>query len=1641
MIDKFKFFLFLALFFVLCSGDLRAIARHNHAMAVLPDGNFISCGGIDAGGVNARNDCDLYDTKTNAVTNPAFGGARAYHTLTVLSDGRVLAAGGITIVGGAPLRTAAVFNGTAWAAINGGADVMMSARANHTATLITRGADAGNVLICGGQTTAVYPGSITNTCEIFITTAAASPWFKTTTAMSTSRMAHTSTLLNNGKILLSGGINSSGYYMSTQEMYDNITRTFWPAAALTEARAYHNAVGLNNGSVLIIGGYNPTNLADKFSEDLPAVQVRQNQGTQGYLESMELFSANGARMAIGGEEYYVMPYRISRNSAILLPDGKVDMIGGYGNIPVSYFEMTPEVDEGSYLNVSSVFTGQATGIRTANLTGGAVSFEVDTNLSRAVTARIVEGDMFFSNPTDPTQPAFSMSNIEAYNLGNSTAVIDGDWIGTEHGGRFLNTVTLSNLGQISPSAYVKFTPVDTTATNAILDAGTINFTPSPLALAQSGLLLNSSSITVDLVFKIPGIYAQGGVTVTGTVTVRSANIAYTNLSTPTIRASIAIGGAGGIDSGYGNVVNAPVTAAYENGVLVGVVTVNNVVITGLEGDITNNSENDTLDSGLDVSDQLLQNLNIEFSFTPNRVYLTLPDQNEPTTFAVGRSTAVIRQAIFADETHFSPKEALWSFNDVYAPIFDHATILTPAADVYTRGGRNCENNVPADCERATPGFTARDISGVVIMQNWTAWPRESILKTKRAFHTSTLLPDGNILNCGGTDGLRTLSSCELYFKGTDTSVFVSSMTSPRAFHTATLLSNGNVLIAGGTDGSSENSPALKSAEIYYPDTYRFVKTSSMTVERMMHTATMLADGNIVVIGGSSNGSYLNSAEVYISTAEAWQPVTATLTNRRSQHTATFMKNNTILIAGGVNGGGVLNSAETFNPANRTFAAAPGDPTMNSRRVWHTANLLKDGRVIVIGGSDSGGIAGDSGILDTSEIYDGASWTLVENMPNGGNKNLAPRARHTSTLLPNGKLMIVGGERPSLPHSFAEGFDVDFSTFQYQGETEYRTGHTTVLISTGYLFAIGGYDGTQYLDTIDKLYFTYEPDSQGLDAFTERHPFISTATEYIDRGTRLTLLSSATNFHGITEASGGGGGVRNGSFSNPRLYLNAVDNPSSFLVDLTTRIYASNPTWEKTLSSITVNLPLNPGELPYGWYHLHVCDNGQFSDGFLVQITSERPKNKIAGPILGETQSTTTIKWNWYLGALTLSDGYAIFSSSDNVFISTMALVDPVTFYQSGLTPNTAVSIKVTGYNMGGYGTEFVKSATYYTFANPPKNIQITRASFETAEVTWDPNGNSDFTAYELSLSPNSDFSASVSTPVRFDDNHVSTSAEITGLTPDLIYYFRVRAKNNSNPAVYTVFDDSYTAGTPVSTATVSAIINLKGTPLSVSSIRWDWDEGEGADGYQLYKLGVAMDTLKVSTENPVFIASTSYNYFTQTDLSTNTFYAVMVFAFKDMPPLGSFVNDIQGPPTVSTVTFTLASKPLPNEPNVFTNVQADRFTVNWQANGNPYYTLYGVAISTCNSPESYSTYTVTATSLTLTSLSPNYPYYTRLVAVNGDDILSPIADLGVKYTRAKPPSDVLAATVTMSGVTINWDTQSNSTFTTYEVRGTTVPPE
>jgi Galactose oxidase, central domain len=276
-----------------------------------------------------------------------------------------------------------------------------------------------------------------------------------------------------------------------------------------------------------------------------------------------------------------------------------------------------------------------------------------------------------------------------------------------------------------------------------------------------------------------------------------------------------------------------------------------------------------------------------------------------------------------------------------------------------------------------------------------------------------------------------------------------SMATARSEHTATLLNNGKVLVIGGYSFNGE----LSSAELFDPATGAFTPTGSMVTARFDHTATLLSNGKVLVTGGRNSGtSTYSTAELFDPATGAFTP-TGSLATERAMHTATLLNSGKVLVTGGFNSinPGALATAELFDPATGAFTPTG---SMAAGRESHTATLLNNGKVLITGGNPDNFPSSTDG---SAELFDPATGAFRRT-----GSMAAGRAGHTAALLNGGRVLVTGGFyvptdlSPGGTNATAELFDPATGAFTPTGSMETaRSLHTATLRNDGTVLVAGG----------------------------------------------------------------------------------------------------------------------------------------------------------------------------------------------------------------------------------------------------------------------------------------------------------------------------------------------------------------------------------------------------------------------------------------------------------------------------------------------------------------------------------------------------------------------------------------------------------
>jgi hypothetical protein len=215
-------------------------------------GNFVAFGPNG----RVRTTAELYDPSSASFTStgPMLESVSSAAAVR-LTDGRVLLAGGtISNQAAAPTATVEIYDpNTGTFTLTGS---MAIPRFNHTATLLQN----GEVLVAGGISSSVT-GTPLASAELFNPGTSS---FVSVGPMTTAHANHTATLLSDGRVLIAGGSNrpssAPNSVTSAAEIFDPSTETFSATGAMASPREFHRAALLNNGQVLVAGGDDALNI-------------------------------------------------------------------------------------------------------------------------------------------------------------------------------------------------------------------------------------------------------------------------------------------------------------------------------------------------------------------------------------------------------------------------------------------------------------------------------------------------------------------------------------------------------------------------------------------------------------------------------------------------------------------------------------------------------------------------------------------------------------------------------------------------------------------------------------------------------------------------------------------------------------------------------------------------------------------------------------------------------------------------------------------------------------------------------------------------------------------------------------------------------------------------------------------------------------------------------------------------------------------------------------------------------------------------------------------------------------------------------------------------------------------------------------
>lgn len=326
----------------------------------------------------------------------------------------------------------------------------------------------------------------------------------------------------------------------------------------------------------------------------------------------------------------------------------------------------------------------------------------------------------------------------------------------------------------------------------------------------------------------------------------------------------------------------------------------------------------------------------------------------------------------------------------------------------------------------------------------------------REGHSSVIMPNGNIVLMGGYDGSyrndvwRSEDGGETWQKLTENAEWPA-----RYGHTSIVLPDGDIVLMGGYVGIGGF--PYRANDVWRSDdggeTWEEVVNSAEWSVREGHSSVVLPNGDIVLIGGVSLNDVWRSDDG----GETWEEVTDNAGwTARGYHTSVFMlvDERIVVMGGRDHNGNSFNDVWMSNDGGETWEELAENAEWRARRS-HTSVVLPDGSILLMGGSDGA----YSYTNDAWRSVDGGvSWVEVT-----GDAGWVGRTDHSSVVLPNGDIMMMGGYWHNSHRNdvwvSADGGET-WEELSVEGEMwSGRNRHASVALPNGHILVLGGDDGS------------------------------------------------------------------------------------------------------------------------------------------------------------------------------------------------------------------------------------------------------------------------------------------------------------------------------------------------------------------------------------------------------------------------------------------------------------------------------------------------------------------------------------------------------------------------------------------------------
>ncbi len=268
-------------------------------------------------------------------------------------------------------------------------------------------------------------------------------------------------------------------------------------------------------------------------------------------------------------------------------------------------------------------------------------------------------------------------------------------------------------------------------------------------------------------------------------------------------------------------------------------------------------------------------------------------------------------------------------------------------------------------------------------------------------------------------------------------------------HTATLLANGNVLVCGGLL-QRNNTTFNPSNEcfLYDPQSNVWSEIAPMTIARAFHTSTLLNSGKILIVGGSYVGTSINSCEIYDPDTNSWM-LTDSLNNARTDHGTILLPDGNVLVAGGYYSDYVtlyqsVSECELFNSQSHFWE---NGGVLIEHLDKPSLNLVNDSLVAAVQYVYEDGLSAQVYNINTKR------WSLL---PKSGIKSMFTRAK----LMEDSLLVVIGNNGKCEIFNFEKQSWITADSTDFDRNISFRISK----LNERYILVTGG--GTSRTDIFD-----------------------------------------------------------------------------------------------------------------------------------------------------------------------------------------------------------------------------------------------------------------------------------------------------------------------------------------------------------------------------------------------------------------------------------------------------------------------------------------------------------------------------------------------------------------------------------------------